>query len=269
MTIHKFPIFFLLCLWLFCSAASTEAQFHLPEVNPSEKDKGLIGKMDLSFALTRGNSDSLLLDSAVLIGYQTKKYYCAIAGNLLYEEKDRQSYISKGAVQVRGIRWLRKRLMVEVFGRKEFDRFILLKDRTQAGGGFRYRVLDTGTDEDTEDKERKFTVDIGIGLLWEAEKFDPDEAGSERESTSRLKSKNYLSLTWQINKKLLFEAGGNFLFDLGEPDNFRVETEAAFSFKISQSLSYQTRLQYRYDNAPPETVKPYDFYLKNGLSLQF
>ncbi len=259
----------LILLWILSFTIVLLAQFYPEEVGQSEKDKGFSGKLDLAFALAKGNSNSLLLEGALLLSYRTKKYYFSIGGNLLYEEKDRQSFVSKGTLQVRGIRWLLKRLMVEAFAQKEYDKFILLKDRTQAGGGMSYRVVKTGAQESAEERKREFAIDVGIGLLWEAEKYEPVGGETEKADTSSLMSKNYLMLKWQINRKLLFKIVGNFLFDTGHLQAYRFELQTDLEVKISEFLSYQTKLQYRYDNAPPPTVKTYDIYLKNGLSIQF
>jgi hypothetical protein len=268
MTNHRRRQPFLICVWLLLFTVVLPGQFYLEEVGQSEEDRGLSGKLDLAFALAKGNSDSLLLEGALLLSYQTRKYYFSIGGSLLYEEKDRQSFVSKGAVQVRGIRWLLKRLMVEAFAQKEYDKFILLTDRTQAGGGMRYRVVTTGTGESGEERKRELAIDVGIGLLWEAEKYEPG-GEIEKADTSSLMSKNYLTVKWQLNQKLLFKIAGNFLFDTGHLEAYRLEVQTDLEIKINKFLSYQTKLQYRYDNTPPPTVKPYDIYLKNGLSIQF
>jgi hypothetical protein len=259
----------LILLWILSFTIVLPAQFYPEEVGQSEKDKGLSGKLDLAFALAKGNSDSLLLEGALLLSYRTKKYYFSIGGNLLYEEKDRQSFVSKGAMQVRGIRWLSKRLMVEAFARKEYDKFILLKDRTQAGGGMSYRVVKAGAGASGEERKGNLAIDVGIGLLWEAEQYEPTGGEIEKEDSSSLMSKNYLAVKWQLSQKLLFKIVGDFLFDTGHLEAYRFELQADLEVKINKFLSYQTKLQYRYDNAPPPTVKPYDIYLKNGLSIQF
>ncbi len=244
---------------------SLNAQLNLKKLSLPDEDKGFSGRVNVSFSVNKGNSDSVILDSDITLAYQKKKYSYSVKGNLQYEEKDGESFVSKGSLIGRTIRYLSKKFMMEAYVQYEFDRIILLKSRRQAGGGIRYEVFTTNGDEG---KENKLSMDMGTGLLWEDSIYEPLE-DSSREDTTSLQSKSYITLDWKINDKLTMVVDTNFQVDTGDLSVFRSSSELNFEFLISEHLTYQTKVQYRYDSAPQETVKPSDFYLKNGISLKF
>ena len=242
-----------------------DAQLNLKKLSLPDEDKGFSGRVNVSFSLNKGNSDSVILDSDVTLEYQKKKYLYSIRGNLQYEEKDGESFVSKGSVIARTIRNLSRKFMMEAYLQKEFDKIILLKSRSQAGGGIRYEVFTTNGDEG---KQNKLSMDMGLGILWEQSVYEPVE-DSVKEDTASLQTRSYITVNWKINDKLTLLIDTNIQVDTSDLNAFRSFSEFNFEFLISKHLTYQTKFQYRYDNAPPETVKPSDIYLRNGISLKF
>jgi len=242
-----------------------DAQLNLKKLTLPDEDKGFSGRLNVSFSLNKGNSDSVILDSDIALAYQKKKFSYSLRGNLQYEEKDGESFVSKGSVIGRTIRHLSKKFMMEAYVQQEFDKIILLQSRRQAGGGIRFQVFTTNGEQG---KKNKLSMDMGLGFLWEESIYESTE-DSAKENTSSLQSKSYITLDWKINDKLSLFIDTNIQVDTSDLDSFRSFSELNFEFLISKHLTYQTKIQYRYDNAPPDTVKPTDIYLRNGISLKF
>ena len=261
----KLHFFLALIAALFTMTQTLGAQLNLKKLTLPDEDKGFSGRVNVSFSLNKGNSDSVILDSDVTLEYQKTKYLYSIRGNLQYEEKDGESFVSKGSVIARTIRNLSKKFMMEAYLQQEFDKIILLKSRSQAGGGIRFQVFTTNGEQG---KKNKLSMDMGLGVLWEQNIYEPIE-DSTKEDTSSLQSRSYITINWKINDKLTLLIDTNIQVDTSNFDAFRSFSELNFEFLISKHLTYQTNLQYRYDNAPPETVKPSDIYLRNGISLKF
>lgn len=219
-------------------------------------------KWGLSLALYKGNTDLFRVETDLNISYYKGKNYIFLLGNITYGEKKKKSYINKGFAHLRGIRRLSDRFMFELFVQEEFDKFILLNRRTLIGGGIRtliykYKKGDSG-----------IAINTGIGFMFEKERFDEPGEAVKKADTSMFKSTNYISVNYIINK--LLRAGNlTYLqFNTGHLKSTRIYSDLNLDIKLSKVLGYNAKLNYRYDNNPPPTVKKYDIQIKNGLTLK-
>ncbi len=229
----------------------------------SDDKLGLGGNLDISFSWYKGNTDLLAIDSEVGLYYNFKKSQYFLRGILKYGEKAESTYINMGFLHLRGMFDLGSNLMLELFAQEEFNKFILLNERTLAGTGLRWAPMDS-----PKEKKNKFAIYLGSGVMWEAEHYAAAEDGSQKENTSLVKSTNYLSLNYNTP---VTELGvvTYIQFSLNEIEAFRVFTDLIIAFKISSRLSFKTKVNFRYDNRPPVTIEKTDIQVTNGLSLEF
>lgn len=218
-------------------------------------------KWGLSMELNKGNVDLFRIDSDLNINLFKGNNYFFLVGNIAYGEKSNSMYISKGFIHLRGVRRANKRFMVEAFIQQEFNEFILLKSRTVLGGGLRI-LLYKG-----EGDKSGIAINAGIGGMWENEKFTEPDGFIKKANTSNLKSSNYLSINWAINKSVTFGNVSYFQLGFGDEDTFRLYSDTTLDVKLSKVLSFQTTLNYRHDSRPPEGIKNDDIQLKNGFAL--
>jgi hypothetical protein len=256
------PALILLALF----SLNSYAQVNTEKYRVSGKSDGLGGNLDLSVAWYKGNTDLIAVDTELGLYYNKKKNQFFLRGILKYGEKNGESYIDMAFLHLRGIRKFSERVMAEYYVQKEFNKFILLKSRNLAGAGVRFAVCKSETGEG--EKKKLFVCYLSTGLFWEDESYSQAEDSSQKEAASLLKSSNYLSLSYQTGAAEL-GITSYFQFHIEKFASFRNFSDLFIKVKLGSHLNFLSKINFRFDNRPPETVKKYDFQITNGLSLEF
>ena len=152
-------------LFLLCIVVLAEGQinvFNAETMKQIKQKSGFYNTIGLSFSRHNGNVDLLTTRMRIRSDYLTTEYHTFLIGNLQYRKKDANTFDSRGAIHIRGIRKFNSLLMIEGFLQKQYSGSILLKDRNLAGGGFRLSPLRPN---------EKWQIDlyVGIGAMWENE----------------------------------------------------------------------------------------------------
>lgn len=146
---------------------------------------------------------------------------------------------------------------------KQFNESILLRDRNLAGGGVRIAALKQRTDK----RNTGLNLYLGIGGMWENEIIN-DKGHGEIE-TNIIRSTNYISATWRIDNRFSVVITGYFQPYTQRLSDFRVLSESRFKVHVTKTVSFNTRLNIRYDSEPPTDVEAHDLEIVNGLSYKF
>ena len=173
-------------------------------------------------------------------------------------------YTDKGFVHLRGAHSINNHLSLEIFTQKQFNESILLKDRNLVGGGIRVSVLKQRAN--TKDSPR-LNLYLGIGGMWENEAINDKQHGEVE--TNIIRSTNYLSSTWRIDKRFVVLVTAYYQPYLQRFSDFRILSESRFQFHVTESVSFNIRLSFRYDSEPPTGVEAHDLEIINGLSYKF
>ena len=182
---------------------------------------------------------------------------------LQHGEQGGKLYTDKGFIHLRGARSIIEHLGVEIFLQKQFNESILLQDRNLAGGGLRISALKQRTDK----KNTGVNLYLGIGGMWENETIN--DKGHGEVETSIIRSTNYISAAWRIDKRFSVVITGYFQPYTQTLSDFRVLSESRFDFHVTKTVSINTRLNIRYDSEPPTDVESHDLEIVNGLSYKF
>jgi len=192
-----------------------------------------------------------------------KQYYNFAVLDYQRESENKDLFLNRGFIHLRGIYNLKESLKPELFLQKEFSEFILLNDRYLIGGGFRIRTLQTVSGD--ENNQHSLSSFLGIGLMWEYEEIDLDPV----KTTQILRSTNYVSLQWNINSLSRLNIVSYYQVDTKDIRDYRVLIQSSVQVGITKYLALTTGLNYRFDNQPPATVEKYDLELTNGFTLTF
>jgi len=218
------PVFI---LGLFVSTAK-------PQVNTESllrsSRSGLSMQAVLGFGFNAGNSEFFRWRVASRLDYQADLLYAFAVGNLEQGTANEQVFLNRGFVHLRTIFNLDTLFRPEVFVQREFNEFILLKERT-----------------------------LDSVLL-----FIPSEP-----ETKLLRSTNYLAMLWRITPSTSLQLVGYFQVDVARWSDYRILLDGALTVGITNTLSLSLVLHYRYDNEPVPTVKPFDLDLRNEITFSF
>lgn len=237
------------------------AQVNTEKFRKDFEETGFFGNISLAGSITSGNSEFVLVKGGTRIDYASDKNDLFLIGNYEFKEGNEEKIVNKGFAHLRNVLALSSNLYLELFIQKEFNEFILLKDRNLAGTGLRLDLSGFLTDETETDMK----VYFGPGFMFENEKFKT----SPEFTTNIFRSTNYITLNWKINEVLNFIYISYFQFDIERLKDHRFITDASLNFSITKNLHFTSALIYRYDNEPVETVKNFDLELNNGIIFSF
>jgi putative salt-induced outer membrane protein len=215
------------------------------------------GGVNVSFGLTRGNSETKNLGLAFQADRKTLRDHLGLYANSVYATNDAQGAVTTltaKAIQS-GARYdhnITERLFAFVGGDFQTDELQLLDLRSVLSGGLGYHVI----------KSERTTFDLLGGANYTHEKYDAF-------------SRNIAGLT--LGEELSTKLGAatalteklNFYPDLSETGEYR----AAFNFgtvtKISKWLGWQNSFGDIYVTNPPPGTRQNDVLLTTGLNFSF
>lgn len=257
-----FRLIVLPSICFFLPNLSIFAQVNTEDMRKYDLSDGLYNSLQVDFGLVSGNSDFLKLKSSIRADFVSGKYYTF--GVIQYQRgiQDDNLFINKAFGHLRGIQRLTRIFFGELFVQKEFNDFILLKDRNLIGGGLRTAVLFPYS---TNECSHSIYCYIGNGLMWENEEIDTRPVSE----TKIFRSTNYISLRWQLDDRVDLAIVTYYQFHLSNLHDYRILFQSGLGFNITKSLAFKTSLNLRYDNEPPSNIKKYDLEINNGLRFDF
>ena len=252
----------LACLFVF--TVNVQAQVNIETLRRLDSKPGWYNDITLSLTYQSGNTDLLRFKSSLRSDYWFNKYHTFGITTLQHGEQGGKLYTDKGFVHLRGARSIVERLSIEMFLQKQFNESILLRDRNLAGGGIRISALKQRTDTKNG---TGLNLYLGIGGMWENETINDKQHGETE--TNIIRSTNYLSAAWRIDKRLTVIVTGYYQPYLQRFSDFRVLSESRFEVRATETVAFNIRLNFRYDSKPPTGVEPNDLEIINGLSYKF
>ena len=248
---------------LFLSVLNAKAQVNIETLRRLDSTPGWYNNISLSLTYQSGNTDLLRFKSSLRSDYWFDKYHTFGIATLQQGEQGGKLYTDKGFIHLRGARSVTDHLGTEIFLQKQFNESILLRDRNLAGGGARISVLK----QRTNTKNTGMNLYLGVGAMWENETINDKQHGEVK--TSIIRSTNYISATWQIDKRFSVVITAYYQPYVQRLSDFRILSESHLEFHVTRTVSVNTRLNIRYDSEPPTSVEAHDLEIVNGLSYKF
>ena len=250
----------LICLLVL--TVNAKAQVNIETLRRLDSKPGWYNDITLSLTYQSGNTDLLRFRSSLRSDYWFDRYHTFGIAKLQQGKQGGKLYTDKGFIHLRGARSATDHLGVEIFLQKQFNESILLRDRNLAGGGMRISVLKQRTKSGAG-----LNLYLGIGAMWENEIINDKQHGEVE--TNIIRSTNYISATWRIDKRFTVVVTGYFQPYTQRLSDFRVLSESRLEFHVTKTVSINTRLNFRHDSQPPTDVEAHDLEIVNGLSYKF
>jgi putative salt-induced outer membrane protein YdiY len=255
-----FYLIFLSITFLFLFPCQAFAQINIETLRKTDQDEGFHLDIKTDVGILAGNSNARQLSGSIRPDYCKDVYHLFLIAEGSRGDADNNLYKNKGFVHVRGQRSITELVAFEAFSQEEFNDFINLEERTLYGAGTRISPFTSLADEK---KDSDFTLHLGVGLMWETERYKDDD------DTYLLRSTNYLSGKWEIHERLLFSATTYYQVDTNYAADFRIIVDGSFVVDITEKLKLTLSVNYRFDNKPPQDIKNFDIEITNGLAVFF
>lgn len=239
---------------------SAQSQVNTESMRREWGGEGVHGQAGINLALQQGNSPYVRLGLGARLDYLADPLYTFVVANWQRRTDAETLKQYDGFLHGRAVYTLIPTVKAEGFAQKEFNEFIRLKDRNLLGAGVRFTLAEANTDSFL------LTLHCGVGAMHEQEVLDLKPIN---ERTSLIRSTNYLTFAWRIRKSFSVTTTTYYQPAFSNPRDFRVLNNLTGTFSISEVLSFNVALNYRYDHQPPPLVKPYDLTISNGMTVGF
>ncbi|MFD2999167.1 DUF481 domain-containing protein [Pontibacter toksunensis] len=193
--------------------------------------------------------------------YLLLNYYNYLLVN--YDSRaERNTVASTGYSHFRTNFHFKQPLSYELFGQVQADKARGLEFRSLAGGGIRYRLLQT----------KNATIYVGTGVMHEHEEWENTGEATNIVVSNLLKSTNYVSLKAKLNDNVSTE--GILYYQVGyanviEKFRNRVSGDITLVVKLTNRFNLRTNFNCTYEDEPVVPITNFVYSISNGVQVQF
>lgn len=132
---------------------------------------------------------------------------------------------------------------LELFTQYQYDETMLMKRRILYGGVYRF----------------DFTPKLAVAAGF----MNEDELLNDNSRTNIIRYTSYLTYKFANVSTTTY-----YQFAQEDYDDYRILNDTSWIIDLNDKFKFNIGLHYRYDNAPPDGLKTYDFRMVNGLILE-
>ncbi|HKQ61564.1 MAG TPA: DUF481 domain-containing protein [Candidatus Polarisedimenticolaceae bacterium] len=235
-----------------------QAASALAQTEPAAPARPWTDAAELAFVSTTGNSETtnlafgnkfvykwtkaeVTVDAAALRTETTTRVLTNPAGAVVVDET---SAVTAEAYSLAGKyrRQIQERLFWYVLAGWNRNRFAGIDDRTTAGGGIGYRILNG--------ERHMLAAELGVDYT--------DESQVSGTSDSYGGARAFLGYQWQLNANAKFNEDLEVLENLDETSDLRAKSVTSITASISKKIALKGSFTVLFDNEPVEIVVPGD-----------
>lgn len=250
-------VFVLLIFFLFIP--QTQSQVNTEKFRKDADTLGFSGSADLEIDFRTGNVDFQRAGLGGRLNYNFGDDYTFLVFKGEYGWQSGEEFSNEALVHLRNVYSLWKEIQLETFLQSDFNKSRLLLNRYLAGGGLRFKIFTTDN----------FKVRFGTAYFYEFEKYNLPENSLHGVRTFTHRSSSYITSNLSFNNNLNLTTITYFQPAIGKWEDYRIISENSLSITISKYFDIYTDVNLRYDNRPPDHIKPFDTDSKFGVSLKF
>ena len=238
--------------------ASAQTILNVERLQPGDVEEWHWG-VEGAFAVSQGNTEYLDVLAGVVTGYRWPGDWLRLFTGLDYRSETGEGLERDQYLHLRFNHWLAARWQTVHFVQLQSSRANLLQQRVLVGSGLRHRVVDATT-----------TLDIGSGVMYEAERLDEERViGSHPVSSRTWRMANLIVATRPLTESVRLISTGYVQPDLADFDDTRLLTDLAILISLTESVELTVRGEWRHDSRPPEDVVPNDVVVRTGFTFSF
>lgn len=164
-----------------------------------------------------------------------------------------ENFSNSGYAHLRYNRKLSGNLVLETFGQLQYNRLLLIRQRSLAGAGLRYPLF--------KSENGKNRMNFGLSYLYEINDFTEGNVSTDWHRLS-----GYISFVFQPGDGGAKFAGTTYFQPrISQWSNHRLSSEWRLTFPILEKLSFSTYFVYSADKALPVDAPTSTYSWNNGI----
>ena len=246
------------CVLVLMTAIPLSAQVNIEQQRKDADSIGFTTTLGLDFSIWTGNTNVQLLTGKGRFNYNGGSYYSFLLFKGEYGWNDGKQFSNGGLVHLRFVDDITEHFYLEYFGQADYNKERRLLSRGLGGIGGRFKIYTS-----TELKAR-----LGIGAMYENEKYDLPPDAIHPLQTRLMRSTNYLGLQIEINKTSHLTSTTYYQPAFRDMRDYRILSESTLTIILGQYLDLNITFNLRHDNNPPDNTKPTDTFTEFGLGVK-
>ncbi len=222
------------------------------------KNPGVSGVIEASIENTRGNTDKDEYKGGVKVQYDNNSSYVTWAeASVNYAEVEGTKNTNKAYLHLRYIHtfYEKKNVNYELFGQVQTNEFTKIKNRSLAGGGYRFYIV----------HESMGKLFAGVGAFHEDIQYTTDIDPNEK----NLRANLYLSYTNKLGDDSAISYVGYYQPKFGNINDYIVTNTLEFQVNVYKKFFISLKVNYDYDSKPAISVEKRDFTQTTSLVYKF
>ncbi len=213
------------------------------------------GQFELSGNLAKVKEQVLQINATAQIEYKKNRSLALFLLDGDFLRAGKKDFNNAGFVHLRYNHDLTQKLTWEAYTQAQFNKLLLIRQRTLAGSGLRARVW--------KDKPGKNRIYLGLAYLYEINQF---LEGNESRNWHRLSS--YFSATLRPWDGALLVTTTYFQPQVSHFENYRLSSEWKLVLPLHKKLTYTTAFIWGKDRSLPSDAPKTTYSWTNGLALE-
>lgn len=257
-----------LLLLLFLGSIPVYTQIvNVESLRINAKDKKLSGIVDLDFSLRKNKAgQTVVIGTGVGAQWNlnTRHQLIFLSGYNLTQFNDTdnptepsRNFNNQAFAHLRYNLGLSKSVSLEAYSQVQWDEVQEIDIRSLNGAGLRFELL------------KNDTASFYFGLSYMLEYEETSEQPEVITTNEHQRLSTYLSGQLRLNPFLNFNHVLYFQPRPAELEDFRVSSNVGLSIRLSGKVNFTTSASLLYDSRPPTTVPKTQYFLSNGIRMNF
>lgn len=211
------------------------------------------GSLNLGANLSKVEESVVQINSGAQIQRLSGRQLFLLLLDFKFLRAGQQNFNNSGYAHLRYNLELSHNWFLEAYGQVQYNRLLLIRQRSLGGTGLRYQIAKTKNGENR--------LNIGLSYLYEYNDFTADFASTDWDRLS-----SYISFFIQPGKHgARFSGTTYFQPVITKWGNYRLSSEWRMSFPVLRKLSFTTYFIYATDTALPFEAPRNTYSWNNGI----
>ncbi|PHN04148.1 DUF481 domain-containing protein [Flavilitoribacter nigricans] len=258
---------YLLPFLLLCSMATFAQIVNIESLRMNAKDKKLSGIVDLDFAIRKNKAGQTVVigtDVGAQWNLGRKNRLIFLSGYHLTQFNDTddptapsRNFNNQAFGHFRYNIDLSKTIALEAYSQAQWDEVQEIDIRFLNGAGLRFELLQNDT------------ASFYFGLSYMLEYEETSERPEAITTNEHQRLSTYVSGQLGLNPFLNFNYVLYFQPRPAELEDFRISSNVGLSIRLSRKVNFTTSASLLFDSRPPSTVPKTQYFLSNGIRMDF